>query len=706
MSIPFSGASVYRTHDGYLVELDNERFTKKEFSPGVCISNLTAINNGRSKGWVWEENGTIILAPPWDKALELTSRVYEMSSIPKPPEGYRYKDGYPKYVTIPSGQPCMTTSGILTQFDFHTASDYIPVEKILKKDECKFSGAGVYLTVGGYLVQLDSSGRSTPETSVGTWKGNHDNGTGWLWYMDGTILIDSPWDKLLQLKEKLEIPSIPKEPEGYSYENEYPQYRKIKKGEIGLTMWGSVFTEYFKETLEPYIPLKSTTVWYDVTNDPNYIIQEGDQYQTTSDPSWNRFDRSIGRKLMNSEPYSSRGFKARSKIEPVKYYEITDPNYRVHTGDLFPATSVKGETWLICGTLLEGSTLDSLKSSRGIEKVRSIHPHIPIIIDGAGVYETSGGYLVELDENFTSQTPVPGILESGSSHIHTADKLVWQNDGSIRGMNSEWTEKLRIVTKLKSWQAIPQPPDGYKYSDNYPQYRYIEPNELFMDVSTGLLDQNSGIDKTIVKAIPICKIEPKYYECDNPDPNYVIRKGDQYFACGKWHNCYFSVGSTVDKTFSPILKMRSLSPLPQKEEVWYTITNPDYILKTGDQCKLWDNKNWTYIVTEVGTKFEKSGLCRSAVWVCRSKNKEACLSNVPKETPELNFNLGKAVDLTATPVKPSLLKRSLNWWVVEPISNAFRYAVITAVLWGGVEIYKNPAVVWKILPKISVSVNK
>lgn len=508
-----------------------------------------------------------------------------------------------------------------------------------------FSGAGVYLTTGGYLVELNDQGRATVESSPGTYlnqPADKKHKYGWSWRDNGTIQLDTPWNKLLILSEKLRLDSIPKPPEGFEYENEYPQYRKIKKGEIGLTEWGSIFEEDSEETSLMYIPLKETTKWYNIT-DPNYVINYGDQYYTDLEEKWVDFDASVGRKLSLSNPYTRPGFKVRSKIEPIKYYEITDPNYRINAGDFFLANSVKGESWLLCGSLLAGRTLGSLKA-KGIEKVKSIHPHIPII-DGAGVYETKGGYLVELDHTLTSRTPVPGIVAFGAVYISKHEKLVWQTDGSINGMNPEWTEKLRIVEKFKGWKAIPKPPVGYDYKDGYPQYCHIQPYQFFLHILTSDLHKSHD-QVTLTKHIPLVlveqhKIEPKYYECDHPDPSYVIREGDQYLERGEWCSCVASVGTTAGNSFRPILKMRSLSPFPE------------------------------------------------------SKSKKA-------EEPKL----AKEAKLTTVPLQSSLFKRSLNWWIVEPVSNAFRYAVITAVLWGGVEIYKNPAIVWKFLPKVSVSINK
>lgn len=445
-----------------------------------------------------------------------------------------------------------------------------------------FSGPGVYLTVGGFLVELHKDRRAQKEFSPGVnvfGQTIHevDFGHGWSWNEDGTVSLYGPWSAKLRLSQKLALQLIPAPPHGFKYAGGYPMFRTIKQNEYGMLLNGAIYKHI------PAIP--------DTESSGNYI--------------------------------------------PLEKIEDTPKN----------------------------------------------------IVDGPGVYETQGGFLVELDKSLTSVTPIPGKKTNG----------IWQPNGSIYGMNPEWTEKLRIIDKVYA-DHIPTPPEGYQYAGGYPQYRFIAPNEWCMSSVTGLLDRNTGSRRTITKNIPLSKLE--YYECDNPDPSYVVRKGDQFFWANEWVDTDKCVGMTVENAFRPILKMRSLSPFPQKKEIWYIVTNPDYVLSEGDQYQnIDDGERWFSIINSIGKTRQQAKL-DGPRWKCRSKNKEACLSSAPKEIPYTNFNF----DLTATLVKPSLLKRSFNYWVIEPAANAFRYAVITAVLWGGVEIYKNPAVVWKVLPKISVTI--
>ena len=439
-----------------------------------------------------------------------------------------------------------------------------------------------------------------------------------------------------------------------------------------------------------------------------------------------------------------------------------------------------------------------------------------IPFSGTGVYVTVGGFLVEFNTNRSTKKEFsPGINKSGET-IHEADLgngWTWHEDGTI-SLEDSWSAKLRLSEKINNILSIPDPPQGYRYKDGYPKLVKVPAGQECMTPNGALVKFTFDTDG---EYIPVEKIELEYYECDSPDPSYVVRKGDQFFWANEWNDTDKCVGMTVEKAFKPILKMRSLSPFPTKkpsivngagfyltkagyvveldgirfaknkipgvagtfawnvdgsidgsgmslewadklqivfktgfaslpvlpkgykwaggypqyrtpkkdelfllggfsqavratvdrdechfiveegEPVWYIVNNPDYVLSEGDQYQnIDDGERWSSIINSIGKTRQQARL-DGLLWRCRSKNKEACLSSAPKETPDTNFNL------TTTLVKPSLLKRSFNYWVIEPATNAFRYAVITAVLWGGVEVYKNPTVVWKFLPKISVT---
>ena len=274
--------------------------------------------------------------------------------------------------------------------------------------------------------------------------------------------------------------------------------------------------------------------------------------------------------------------------------------------------------------------------------------YIPVekiaIVNGAGFYLTKAGYVVELNRFRSYEgSPVPGVNKLGI----TGGPWQWEVDGSINNMKPEWADKLQIVSRAE-FSELPIIPLGYKWVDGYPQYR-----------------------------------KPK--------------KDEWFFLAGFTH----PVKATADKDTHHFI-------VEKEEPVWHTVNNPDYIFVEGDQYYSVAYGKWMDIKSALGKTVRTAQFAAN----CRSINKEACLSNVVKdiavnhvELPDINFNLEKVTDFTVTLIKPSLLKRSFNYWVIEPAANAFRYVVITAVLWGGVEVYKNPAVVWKILPKISVTMD-
>ena len=398
-----------------------------------------------------------------------------------------------------------------------------------------FSGPGVYVTVGGFLVEFDTNRRCTKkEVSPGTNASGEtiheaDLGRGWSWHEDGTVSLDGPWSAKLRLSQKLDLQSIPAPPSGFKYAGGCPMFRPIEQNEYAMTLCGTLYKHISTtQSCGHYIPLE--------------------------------------------------------KIEPTK----------------------------------------------------------PSIVNGAGFYLTKAGYLVELDNNRVSKSPVPGIDIYG-----TMDPFLWQEDGSILGMKPEWTDKLQIVSKV-AFSVLPVLPNGYKWAGGYPQYREPKQGELFF---------LAGFSQPVIATI------------DKKSCHFIVEK---------------------------------------EEPVWYAVNNPDYIFVEGDQYYSVAYGKWMDIKSALGKTVRTAQFAAN----CRSINKEACLSNVVKdiavnhvELPDINFNLEKVTDFTVTLIKPSLLKRSFNYWVIEPAANAFRYVVITAVLWGGVEVYKNPAVVWKILPKISITMD-
>lgn len=451
-----------------------------------------------------------------------------------------------------------------------------------------FSGPGIYVTVGGYLIELNEYAIGTKETSPGLFKGKtvdeYNALTGWSWTSDGTINMDGPWSAKLRLSQKLHFLSIPVPPQGYRYKDGYPKLVKVPAGQECMTPQGGLVKFSFDSDGE-YIPVeKIEPEYYECDSpDPSYVVRKGDQFFWANE--WNDTDKCVG---MTVE-----------------------------------------------------------KAFKPILKMRSLSPFPtkkPSIVNGAGFYLTKAGYVVELDRFRSSEgSPVPGVNKLGI----TGGPWQWEVDGSINNMKPEWADKLQIVSRAE-FSELPIIPLGYKWVDGYPQYR-----------------------------------KPK--------------KDEWFFLAGFTH----PVKATADKDTHHFI-------VEKEEPVWYTVNNPDYIFVEGDQYYSVAYGKWMDINSALGKTVRIAQFAAN----CRSINKEACLSNVVKdiavnhvELPDINFNLEKTTDLTVTLIKPSLLKRSFNYWVIEPAANAFRYVVITAVLWGGVEVYKNPAVVWKILPKISITMD-
>lgn len=100
----------YLTADGYIVPIIKESggfFTTAECSPGVTSEGKTIqqLNSEASirnnKGWLYSEFGETCLNEEWNKKLKIVKEL--PFSLPTAPEGYRYKDGFPKLKTVEPG---------------------------------------------------------------------------------------------------------------------------------------------------------------------------------------------------------------------------------------------------------------------------------------------------------------------------------------------------------------------------------------------------------------------------------------------------------------------------------------------------------------------------------------------------------------------------------------------------------------------------
>lgn len=106
--------------------------------------------------------------------------------------------------------------------------------------EFKPSGAGVYLTAGGYLVKLNKELVASKEYSPGLNNLGSTSLYGWGWTPKGTIIgLQPEWCEKLCLIEKMPDGFvIPPETDEFVYADGYPMVRAPKKGEYYIQLNG------------------------------------------------------------------------------------------------------------------------------------------------------------------------------------------------------------------------------------------------------------------------------------------------------------------------------------------------------------------------------------------------------------------------------------------------------------------------------------
>lgn len=94
-----------------------------------------------------------------------------------------------------------------------------------------------------------------------------------------------------------------------------------------------------------------------------------------------------------------------------------------------------------------------------------------MILESNHNYLTQGGYVVQFGDSLWSKNNVPYITKSGLNLTNGPVKSIgfWCLDGTFPGVTQEWAEKLKIIQEFTL--PIPQLPEGYRWKDNFIQYR-------------------------------------------------------------------------------------------------------------------------------------------------------------------------------------------------------------------------------------------
>ena len=287
-----------------------------------------------------------------------------------------------------------------------------------------------------------------------------------------------------------------------------------------------------------------------------------------------------------------------------------------------------------------------------------------------GNWLTAGGYFVELNENLRAkQEYCPGKSIHGyNAASFTAVGLgwTWNSDGSIPGIDPEWTEKLRIIKQLNI--KLPRLPTGYKWKGGYPQFQDVKMGDTYLRMT---IDDFIG-DVLTVK-----------HDYDLPSMCFLEK---QRILVEK-----------VEKVESVETVKVALMP--------GSLYAPGVPEKVAEKYNFVEHSLKGYTPTDfIGKSIPVSNLWASVAPV------------VPAPVPVLKENKMKSL-ISASKFVGSLGLRGANYWVVEPatamamrVVSSVRYVTFVTMLVGGIYSYYNPETAKNIanslIPTVSISFEK
>lgn len=126
--------TLYVTKGGYIVDIRKEGrrfYATIETSPGVNDDGKSALTVRKlipapnsNLGWMYLSDGTILFASSWGDELKIVKKA-PFSSLPTPPKGYRFKNGYAKLSQAEAGEYFLSSDGVtvIKSSDIGFASD-------------------------------------------------------------------------------------------------------------------------------------------------------------------------------------------------------------------------------------------------------------------------------------------------------------------------------------------------------------------------------------------------------------------------------------------------------------------------------------------------------------------------------------------------------------------------------------------------------
>lgn len=239
MSIVLEANKTYLTDDGYIVPIVKVQ-TGLYYSTLECSPGDPKYGNRRGNGadgWAWNKDGTISgLSEEWTKKLTIVKEL--PFPLPKPPEGYRYKGGFPRLKKVEKGDTYLTS---------HSSDvNGVPSSRYGKcgggpseENHSGFNSLRLMLERIPVSKETAVGTQSPPSLPVGyEWTQNPPEfrtpKTGDQ-YIDGKNAIyatcsNDMYDRKEWIVRKITRPSIPPMPYGFEWTQNPPEFRVPRNG--------------------------------------------------------------------------------------------------------------------------------------------------------------------------------------------------------------------------------------------------------------------------------------------------------------------------------------------------------------------------------------------------------------------------------------------------------------------------------------------
>lgn len=217
---------IFITKAGYVIPFYGGRRGQIEYCPGVNGEGHNA--NEFGSGWYWHSDGTISLAEPWNKDLEIVGEYGYAMNLP---EGYKWKGGFPKLERVKLGDHYLTIENevlknLIDQVEIVNA-DTIGRKRIILEKIPTPTGVelkdGWYITQSGFAVEI----RKTGSVFSGT-----INGWSYTWNSDGSN-TNAIYENIIGECPPELIPALPL---GYEWVGGHPKFVRPEVGDVFLNV--------------------------------------------------------------------------------------------------------------------------------------------------------------------------------------------------------------------------------------------------------------------------------------------------------------------------------------------------------------------------------------------------------------------------------------------------------------------------------------